>query len=144
MVDCICKGLLNMWWARTENYKMKNSCQQWDSNPGPSAYEANAPSVELLELLIKEWVPFFLRSWEMRVRHVTNPVNRDIFIRTDMLATCRIPSPMRTTSEYFIDTYLNYLDFLKWKLWYTYTHGHYVLKCFISLIRFSNVLEIFV
>ena len=37
MVDFICKGLLDMWWARTENYKMKNSCQHWDSNPGPSA-----------------------------------------------------------------------------------------------------------
>ena len=24
---------------------------QWDSNPGPSAYEANALSVELLELI---------------------------------------------------------------------------------------------
>ena len=31
--------------------KMKNSCPQWDSNLGPSAYEANAPSVELLELI---------------------------------------------------------------------------------------------
>ena len=30
---------------------MKNSCPQWDSNPGPSAYEANALSVELLELI---------------------------------------------------------------------------------------------
>ena len=30
---------------------MKNSCPQWDLNPGPSAYEANALSVELLELI---------------------------------------------------------------------------------------------
>ena len=30
---------------------MKNSCPQWYSNPGPSAYEANALSVELLELI---------------------------------------------------------------------------------------------
>ena len=30
---------------------MKNSCPQRDSNPGPSAYEASALSVELLELI---------------------------------------------------------------------------------------------
>ena len=30
---------------------MKNSFPQWDSNPGPSAYEANAVGVELLELI---------------------------------------------------------------------------------------------
>ena len=29
----------------------KHSCPQWDSNPGPSAYEANKLSVELLELI---------------------------------------------------------------------------------------------
>ena len=28
---------------------MKKSCPQWDSNPGLSAYEANALSIELLE-----------------------------------------------------------------------------------------------
>ena len=27
---------------------MKNSCPQWDSNPGPSAYEANSLSLALL------------------------------------------------------------------------------------------------
>ena len=51
MVDFICMGLLDLRGARTENYEMKNSCQQWDSNPGPSAYEADEPSVELLELI---------------------------------------------------------------------------------------------
>ena len=51
MVDFICIGLLDLWWARTESYKMKHSCPQWDSNPGPSAYEANAQSVQLLELI---------------------------------------------------------------------------------------------
>ena len=30
---------------------MKNSCPHWDLITGPSAYEANAVSVELLELL---------------------------------------------------------------------------------------------
>ena len=51
MVDFICMGLVDLWWARTENYKMKNSCPQLDSNSRPSAYEANALSVELLELI---------------------------------------------------------------------------------------------
>ena len=51
MVELICMGIIDMWGARTENYKMKNSCPQWDSNPGPSACEANALSVELLELI---------------------------------------------------------------------------------------------
>ena len=44
MVNCICRGLLDMWEARTEKYKMKNSCPQWVSNPGPSVH---ALSVEL-------------------------------------------------------------------------------------------------
>ena len=51
MVDFICMGLLDLFGTRTENYKMKNSCPQWDSNPGPSAYAANALSVELSELI---------------------------------------------------------------------------------------------
>ena len=51
MVDFICMGILYLRGARTENYKMKNSCPQWDSNPGPSAYEANALKVELLEMI---------------------------------------------------------------------------------------------
>ena len=51
IVDFICMGLLDLWGMRTVNYKMKNSCPQWDSNPGSSAYEANAVCVELLELI---------------------------------------------------------------------------------------------
>ena len=51
MVDFICMGLLDLWGAQTENYKMKNSCPKWDSNSGPSTYEANMQSVELLELI---------------------------------------------------------------------------------------------
>ena len=51
MVDFIYMDLLDLWWVQTENYKMKNSCPQWDSNLGPSAYEANTLSVELLELM---------------------------------------------------------------------------------------------
>ena len=51
MVDFISMGLFDLFETRTENHKMKNSCPQWDSNPGPSAYEANALSVKLLELI---------------------------------------------------------------------------------------------
>ena len=47
MGDFICMGLLDLWGAQTENYKMKNSCPQWDSNRGPSAYKANTLCVEL-------------------------------------------------------------------------------------------------
>ena len=36
MVDFICMGFLDLWGVRTKNYKMKNSCPQWDSNPGSS------------------------------------------------------------------------------------------------------------
>ena len=51
MVDFICIGFLDHLGTQTENYKMKNSCPQLDSNPGPSAYEANALSFELLQLI---------------------------------------------------------------------------------------------
>ena len=42
---------LDLLGARAENNKMKNSCPQWDSTLGPSAFEANALSVDLLELI---------------------------------------------------------------------------------------------
>ena len=51
MVDFICMGVLDLLRTRTENYKMKSSCPQWNSNPGTSAYETNALIVELLELI---------------------------------------------------------------------------------------------
>ena len=44
MVDFIFMGLLHLWWARTENDKMNNSCHPCDSNPGPSGYDANSLS----------------------------------------------------------------------------------------------------
>ena len=47
MVDFICMGLLDMRGVPTENYKMKNSYQPWDSITGPYAYEAHELSVEL-------------------------------------------------------------------------------------------------
>ena len=37
MVDFICMGLRDLWGAQTENYDMEKSCQQWSSNPVPSA-----------------------------------------------------------------------------------------------------------
>ena len=48
MVDFIYMGLLDLLGDQTENYKMKNSCQYWDSKPGPFAFEANSVSVALL------------------------------------------------------------------------------------------------
>ena len=46
MVHFICMSLLG---AQTENYKMINSCQQCNLNPGPSVYEARSLSVALLD-----------------------------------------------------------------------------------------------
>ena len=54
MVDFIYMGLLELWGARTENYKMKNPCPQWDSNPVLSAYAAKALSIVLLQLIVIE------------------------------------------------------------------------------------------
>ena len=42
MVDFICMGLLELQGMRRKNYKLKNSCAQWDSSSAPSAYEADA------------------------------------------------------------------------------------------------------
>ena len=41
-------GLLELLGAPTENCKMKNCYPQWDSNPGPFAYEATLLSIALL------------------------------------------------------------------------------------------------
>ena len=55
MADFVCMGLLDLWGARTENYKTKNSCPQLDSNPGPFAYEATSLSVSLLVEISTEY-----------------------------------------------------------------------------------------
>ena len=55
MVDFICMGLLDLFETPIENYEMKNSCPQWDSNPGSSAYEANA-----LTIAHKHWKNVFI------------------------------------------------------------------------------------
>ena len=54
MADFIFMGLLDLWRARTENYKLKRACPQWDSNPVPSANEAISLSVVLLEQIFIE------------------------------------------------------------------------------------------
>ena len=51
MVDFICMGLIDLRGARTENYKKKKNCPEWDSNPELYAYKANALSIELLQLI---------------------------------------------------------------------------------------------
>ena len=53
MVDFICMGLLDMLAAQTDNYIMKNSCTNWDSNTGPSAYEYPLSGVLLVEISIE-------------------------------------------------------------------------------------------
>ena len=49
MVDFICMGLLELRVARTENYKMKYSWRQWDSNLVPFTYEANSLSITQID-----------------------------------------------------------------------------------------------
>ena len=41
-VDIICMGLLGLQGAKTENYKMKNSCQYRDSNSRPLIFKSSA------------------------------------------------------------------------------------------------------
>ena len=56
MVDFICEGLLELWGTRVERkYKMNNSCPQWDSNPVLSAYESNALTIVLWDLIASLW-----------------------------------------------------------------------------------------
>ena len=51
MVDLIYIGWPYLLGTRTKNFKMKKSFPELDLNPGPSGSEANALSVELLELI---------------------------------------------------------------------------------------------
>ena len=46
MVAFICIGLLDLWGAQTENYKMKKFLPTVGFEPGTFRYEANALSVE--------------------------------------------------------------------------------------------------
>ena len=54
MVDFICMRLLDLWGAQIENYKMKNSSAECDSNPVPSAFEENLLSIVLLDQIYIE------------------------------------------------------------------------------------------
>ena len=80
MVDFICMDLLDLLGTRTENYKMKSACPQWDSNPGPSAYEVNTLSDKLLELINIDHITFtafylsFLCELHMPRVHLVLPV----------------------------------------------------------------------
>ena len=53
LVDFICMGLLvlELGGSRTENYKMKNLCPQWDSNPVIPLIKANALNIALRDLI---------------------------------------------------------------------------------------------
>ena len=51
MVDFICEVLLELRGTLIENYKIKNSCPQRDSNPVPFACESNALTIALLDLI---------------------------------------------------------------------------------------------
>ena len=44
----ICVGIVELWSTRSkQNYKIKKSCPQWDSNPVPSAKGADALTIVL-------------------------------------------------------------------------------------------------
>ena len=49
MADLICMGLFELLGVLTDNYKIKKSCPQSDSNPGPSAYEVKSLSIALID-----------------------------------------------------------------------------------------------
>ena len=51
--DFICKGLLGLQGAKTENYKMKNSCPYRDSNSRPLILKSSALSMRLSSLIYK-------------------------------------------------------------------------------------------
>ena len=49
--DFICMGLLGLQGAKTENYKMKNSCPYRDSNSRPLILKSSALSMRLSSLI---------------------------------------------------------------------------------------------
>ena len=53
MLDFICMGAVDLPGARRkrQKYKMKNYCQQWDSNPQPSDFKSDALPTELAGLV---------------------------------------------------------------------------------------------
>ena len=53
MVDFICTGKLGLQGAKTENYKMKNSCPYRDSNSRPLILTSSALSIASCSLIYK-------------------------------------------------------------------------------------------
>ena len=51
--DFICMGLFGLQGAKTENYKMKNSCRYRDSNSRPLILKSSALSIRLSSLIYK-------------------------------------------------------------------------------------------
>ena len=51
MVDFICMGILELQGAKTQNYKMTNSCPQRDSNSRSLIYKATTVTVRLSGLI---------------------------------------------------------------------------------------------
>ena len=78
--------------AQTENYKMKNSCPQWDLNPGYSAYEANALSVELLELISIDHLMVTVFYMYLSVLLIVALTEKWVFWRT---AAASLPQTLR-------------------------------------------------
>ena len=72
MIDFICMGLLDLWGARNEYYKMKNSYPQWDSNPVLSGYETNLLSVALLDQISIEHLDIGRVFPEFNLWHVVD------------------------------------------------------------------------
>ena len=56
------------------NYKMKNSCPQWDSNMFPSAYEATALTIALRDLISIEHLKVYRISPECAIKTYHNHV----------------------------------------------------------------------
>ena len=81
MVDLICNGLLVLQGAQIfkacEKYKMKSSSQQWDSNPVPSAYEAEALPIAPWDLTstIRQTLKAFYITCAIDMYHVIDLEN---------------------------------------------------------------------
>ena len=75
MVDFICMGLNRPVRIVNRELQNENSCPQWDSNPGPSAYEANSLNVALLvEISIEHLNVDRVLKWTCIVYHVVDVV----------------------------------------------------------------------
>ena len=75
MVDFICMGLLDLKGARTENYKMQNSCQS-------GIRTRNLPHTKqtrsVLRLILCENDSFWLKILKVDLCHTQSPVSNNI------------------------------------------------------------------